>query len=122
MPETKKRRLPTVLLYGLDGALAGPLGEALVHCSCHVKNTEARSEKQTADIVFCAHTPDVLNDALSRFKATPVVVVSRLPEVDGWLDALEAGAADYCAAPFETAQLQWLLDSHTKVRAALYAA
>jgi hypothetical protein len=24
---------------------------------------------------------------------------------------LEAGAADYCAAPFETAQMHWILDS-----------
>jgi chemotaxis response regulator CheB len=31
----------------------------------------------------------------------PVVVVSRLPEASLWLNVLELGAADYCAAPFE---------------------
>jgi hypothetical protein len=41
----------------------------------------------------------------------PVVVVSRIPEVRGWLDALEAGASDYCGAPFETIQVQWVLES-----------
>lgn len=46
-----------------------------------------------------------------------MVVVSRLPEVEGWLNALEAGAADYCAAPFEPAQLGWLLETNTRVRA-----
>ncbi len=41
----------------------------------------------------------------------PVVVVSRLPEVSEWLDALDAGAADYCAAPFEHQHMSWLIES-----------
>jgi DNA-binding NtrC family response regulator len=44
----------------------------------------------------------------------PVVVVSRIPEVSGWLDALDAGATDYCGAPFEAAQVRWVLDSSLK--------
>jgi hypothetical protein len=39
------------------------------------------------------------------------VVVSRLPEVSAWLDALEQGAADYCGAPFERKQVGWVLNS-----------
>ena len=35
-------------------------------------------------------------------------------ETQEWLDALEAGAADYCAAPFEPVQLRWLLDAHMR--------
>ncbi len=64
----------------------------------------------------------MLKTALVRFRGLPVVVVSRLPEVEGWLDALEDGAADYCAAPFEPVQLRWLLDTHTRVRNAYAAA
>ena len=28
-----------------------------------------------------------------------------------WLDALDAGASDYCGAPFERVQLHWILNS-----------
>ena len=41
----------------------------------------------------------------------PLIVVSRLPEVSKWLNALEQGAADYCGAPFEARQLRWALNS-----------
>ena len=41
----------------------------------------------------------------------PVIVVSRLPEVSAWLQALEQGAADYCGAPFEARQVRWALNS-----------
>jgi DNA-binding NtrC family response regulator len=46
-----------------------------------------------------------------RWPELPVIVVSRMPEVSEWLDAIEAGAADYCAAPFESAHIQWILSS-----------
>ena len=41
----------------------------------------------------------------------PVIVVSRFPDVKQWLDALDAGANDYCGAPFERVQLHWILNS-----------
>jgi len=40
-----------------------------------------------------------------------VVVVSRIPETSEWLDALEAGATDYCAAPFERQHISWVVES-----------
>jgi DNA-binding NtrC family response regulator len=39
------------------------------------------------------------------------VVVSRHPEISDWLDSIEAGATDYCAAPFENAQVKWIVES-----------
>jgi len=39
------------------------------------------------------------------------VVVTRVPETREWLDALEAGATDYCSSPFETRQINWLMES-----------
>jgi hypothetical protein len=45
-----------------------------------------------------------------------VVVETRNPEVREWLDALESGAADYCAAPFERSQLRWIMDSNVTYR------
>ena len=41
----------------------------------------------------------------------PVVVVSRSPDARQWLDALDAGAADYCGAPFERIQIRWIVGS-----------
>jgi DNA-binding NtrC family response regulator len=52
-----------------------------------------------------------------RSADAPVVVVSRQPEVSDWLDAIEAGATDYCAPPFEPTHLRWILESVGKARA-----
>jgi DNA-binding NtrC family response regulator len=71
-----------------------------------------------AELVFCSSLRKrylAFLEAVARFKPNlPVVVVSRVPEVADWLDAIEAGASDYCAAPFETNQIQWILDSALK--------
>ena len=32
-------------------------------------------------------------------------------ETREWLDALDAGAVDYCAAPFEHQHMQWLINT-----------
>ncbi len=110
--------------FGLEKVLSTSLSDALTRCNCLIFNQNQDQDRERArpDIVFCSPSPEVLKPVLQRFKHTPVVVVSRLPEVDGWLDALEAGAADYCAAPFEPTQLRWLLDTHARARKALAAA
>jgi DNA-binding response OmpR family regulator len=41
----------------------------------------------------------------------PVIAVTRMPESKQWLDALEAGALDYCGAPFERIQIRWIMDT-----------
>lgn len=110
------------LLFGLEEALASSLQEVLSRCGCRARLAGSDESPRPADIVFCASTPDLRRAALNRFHGLPVVVVSRLPEVEGWLDALEDGAADYCAAPFEPVQLKWLLDTHTRQRKAFAAA
>lgn len=69
-----------------------------------------------ADVVFCPFSQNLLS--LLKAVTVPVVIVSRHPEVSQWLDALEAGAADYCAAPFENNQLRWILQSNRLLRAA----
>jgi DNA-binding response OmpR family regulator len=69
----------------------------------------------SADALFC-NADDPAHPALVQKVRTlrpdlPVVVVTGLPDPSKWLDALEAGAADYCCAPFETVQLSCLLSS-----------
>jgi DNA-binding response OmpR family regulator len=41
----------------------------------------------------------------------PFVVITRTPDTREWLDALEAGATDYCSVPIDTRQLHWMLES-----------
>ncbi|MBA3975971.1 MAG: hypothetical protein C0504_17330 [Candidatus Solibacter sp.] len=66
---------------------------------------------QSAQIVFCDWNPAEFTRRLAEFGGKPIVVVSRAGEVAIWLDALEAGAADYCAPPFEPTQIRWILDA-----------
>jgi DNA-binding response OmpR family regulator len=40
-----------------------------------------------------------------------VVAVTRMPGTSQWLDALDAGANDYCGAPFERVQIRWIMNS-----------
>jgi DNA-binding response OmpR family regulator len=71
-----------------------------------------------ADLIFCPCRVRSLRAMLRQKPDLPIVVVSRLPETTEWLDAIEAGACDYCAPPFEPRQVQWILDSVFKHRPA----
>ena len=65
------------------------------------------------DVIFCSDRWSDVNSlvALLRLLRTPirVIVASRRAEEAAWLEALEAGADDYCSTPFETAQISWAM-------------
>ena len=68
-----------------------------------------------ADIVFAGddarqYVP-LLRCVRQKRPALPFIVVTRIPDTSKWLDALEAGASDYCSAPFESRQIHWLMES-----------
>lgn len=71
-------------------------------------------EQVNADLVFCPAEPErysLLLDAITRkMLHLPLVVVSRHPDTHAWLDALEAGVSDYCAPPFESIQIRWMME------------
>ncbi|HVW85126.1 MAG TPA: hypothetical protein VHB50_10620 [Bryobacteraceae bacterium] len=107
-----------VVLIGLEQSAANQIGRALAvgrHQIEHKpKNTRA-DDLLDADIVFAGgdgkqYLPLLKSVRQSR-PALPFVVVTRIPETADWLDALEAGATDYCSAPFETRQINWLMES-----------
>lgn len=107
----------SVLLAGIEPILAQELHQYLssrgieVHESVSLEAQTESPETQKFDLVFCeTHHPGLLK--LLHAVSSPVVVVSRVPEVNDWLDAMDAGAADYCAAPFEREQLDWILESN----------
>jgi len=67
------------------------------------------------DVLFCTVQAGLHKQILvalaQRGLQVPVVVASRFPEVAEWLDALEDGALDYCVAPFEPADIRWILEN-----------
>ena len=104
------------LLCHLEPSLEQELKTALAHPSIHMETVSQASgvpeSSGHAGIVFCPFSRDLnaLLDA-TRDSRIPVIVVTRTPETREWLDAMEAGAFDYCSAPFEPRQLQWILNS-----------
>jgi DNA-binding NtrC family response regulator len=117
-----------ILLFGLDDALASELAGALVSqerqfASAPFHPTAGgmrRAIQPGIGLVFCPAETEryqLLLDFIRRERPElPVVVVSRRPEVSDWLDAIEAGAADYCSPPFESAQVRWIIENSLKYR------
>jgi DNA-binding response OmpR family regulator len=68
-----------------------------------------------ADIVFaCANVKQyvpLLRTVRQARSAMPFIVVTEIPDTSAWLTALEAGATDYCSAPFELRDIHWLMES-----------
>ncbi len=110
--------MPKVVLIGLEQLTASHICMALA-CEGHQIEQKPRDvvvrDLLDADIVFAGGEPACYLSLLRRLRAArpslPFVVVTRVPETREWLDALEAGATDYCSAPFESKHLRWLMES-----------
>src|SRR5580698_4360508 len=107
-----------VVFVGLEQAAAVPIAKALA-AERHQVEQKPKSalvpDLLDADIVFAGGEPShyllLLRSIREARPALPFVVVTRVPETREWLDALEAGATDYCSAPFESRQIHWLMES-----------
>jgi len=107
-----------VVLIELESAADGQICRALAidrHRVKHHWHSVVTRELLDADIVFAGGEPARYMSLLKRVREVhptlPFVVVTRVPETRVWLDALEAGATDYCATPIERRQLRWLIES-----------
>lgn len=115
-----------ILITGLEETLAAELSQALVELRSTVISEPYLSaddclktiDRTAADLVFCTAESEAYERLLrlmrTRHRAIPVVVVSHLPEIDKWLDALDAGAHDYCAAPFEPRLMRNIVENALK--------
>jgi DNA-binding NtrC family response regulator len=115
-----------IVLFGLDESLASELHSVLANQQHTVHLEPLLSPRRCldvvkrsgADLIFCSSEGkryQALLEVVRRHKpGLPVVVVGRTPEVTDWLDAIEAGASDYCTAPFEPGHIHWILDSTLK--------
>jgi DNA-binding NtrC family response regulator len=111
-----------ILLIGLEPQLSAELelllssDGHLVHQSISFDAKCVHLRRDPADLIFCSSKAECfepLQQFIQRHRpGLPIVVVSRHPEVSEWLDAMENGAADYCAAPFEASQIRWILESN----------
>ncbi len=106
-----------VILFGIEESLAKELRDALRRCS-HAAVASPHSSSgqmlaylttESVDLIFCGPDLETVKTLRASSPRTSIVVVSRLPEVMDWLDAIEAGADDYCAPPFEDAHIRWIL-------------
>ena len=107
-----------VILTGIERRIANDLQSVLAveeHQIEHRPGNAPVDAFLNADIVFAGgdgkqYMPLLLGIRQAR-PSLPFIVVTRFPETSGWLDALEAGATDYCSAPFESRQIDWLMES-----------
>ena len=113
---------PRAILLGLEPDLETELAASLRSASFAVSHGAGSPVACGGGLVFCP-LGTVFAAAKAAFPDLPVVIVSRLPETGEWIEALELGAADYIATPFETVQMQWLWKAQNRsVRSAVAAA
>lgn len=98
-----------VFLYALAPDLESELAGAVAPVCREVR--AVTSIPAGPGVVFCPSDAEVVARLRAAEPARTIVVVSRHPEVNEWLDALESGADDYCATPFESSPLTWILQS-----------
>jgi DNA-binding response OmpR family regulator len=107
-----------VKLIGLDPLAAVQIGRVLAGSFHEIETlpvTVTLSDVLDADIILAGGERQQYVPLLRKVRAAkpdlPFIVVTRIPETSDWLDALEAGATDYCSAPFEARQMNWLMQS-----------
>jgi len=121
--------MASVFLIGLEQAIASQISRALAverHRIEQKPQTVGLRDLMDVDIVFAGGEPDQYLSLLRRVReerpGLPFVVVTRIPETNAWLDALEAGATDYCSLPVESRQLHWLMENALPRRHSIAAA
>ena len=114
----KENLMANIVTVGLDQGSAVLLDRALApgqHHIAHKPKSTPAADLADADIVFANGEGKQYLSLLQKLRglvpALPFVVVTRIPETSDWLDALEAGATDYCSVPFDPRHMSWLMES-----------
>lgn len=110
------------LLLGLDDSTAQGLAPILKRRGYTVDQQALRLSGDYSDllrslqpdVVFCAAEGEaylgLIEQARASMPGLPIIVVGRCAEPRQWLDALDAGAYDFCVPPFESVAIGWVLD------------
>lgn len=109
-----------VVFSGLDTRSAAQLGGLLAFDGHRVRRLHYQvpvSDFLKADIVFLGGAPRDYLPLLRRLRTLdrclPVIVMAQAPETTEWLDALDAGATDYCIPPLNMRQVRSLMSPRT---------
>lgn len=103
-----------ISLIGFPDDIAEELMSQLARQGCRTARYRRADELQDepAAVFICADRPGWL-ETICELRATWsrifLVAVTRAPDHEKWLDALDAGANDYCAMPLDSRQFAWLL-------------
>jgi DNA-binding response OmpR family regulator len=109
-----------ITLLDLPEDVARPISKLLLQDRHTVMETavDETEDVQRSAVVFVSGDQPEFRETIRRLRESnpevKVIVATRLPDDRKWIDALEAGAADYCGAPFETFQIRWMLNSVCK--------
>jgi DNA-binding response OmpR family regulator len=110
--------MATLLFFGLQSPIHRKL-ESILQAQGHRVLHAVAGQSCIADAAFCDGDDErhwsVLADMHARL---PLIVVTQNPTDGKWLDAIEAGAADYCSAPFEPIQVKWIMEAVLRSAAA----
>ena len=111
-------RAVCIFLIGLEPVVAAQICNVLSrprHRVEHRSDEIETSDLMAADVIFAGGEASRYLAVLCRVRnirpTVPFFVATRHPSTNDWLDALEAGATDYCSAPFEPRQVNWLMES-----------
>lgn len=104
----------TITLIGFDQATTLRLTTDLAaqRCSVTCKNRTSEIPSEALALLVCGDDPQwqvTVRQARSRRPDIRVVVITRMPDTSKWLDALDAGAHDYCGVPLDPYLVMWLL-------------
>jgi len=116
-----------VCLVGIDGPTAQQIRGAFEPKQHSISYSITHSQFRRTDVldgieaVLSGGEPheylQSLNFVRARRPDIPFVVISPAPSASAWLDALEAGAADFCALPVDFRHLQWMMTGFDLKRA-----
>jgi DNA-binding response OmpR family regulator len=119
--------MPRVTLLGLPEDLERPLAQVLreeAHKVIRKLHLQDLRHGPKSDAVFISGEDPDFRGTIQEIRDTepsvPVIVVTRKTGTERWLDALDAGATDYCGAPFERTQVRWIMQS--AIRSEAYVA
>lgn len=104
--------MATVLLLGLDDLSAETIAKLSIQAGHTIRCEPLRTTWKTRpveDVIFISGDqkgyPDVLENLRWFGNPPKVIVISRLGDNSGWIDALELGAADFLPAPYTLQQV-----------------
>jgi CheY-like chemotaxis protein len=110
----------SVDLIDFPDDLALELESGLAAAACRVNRRRSTGGIPTDTVAALVHgdRPDWLRFVRDIRAGRPdilVVVLTKLPDHGKWLDALEAGADDYCCLPLGRQEIGWLFGSDSQL-------